>query len=116
MTRHARLLLSSLALGAALLIGCTAGPGSSASPAPSNPATTPGPSVNPTPAPSATPPAGSEVDSAARAAALVFASDPRWARMVPLRADMIGQSTWYEAFEDGDGYTVKITAGEGDCE
>ena len=36
--------------------------------------------------------------------------------MVPLRPDMVGQSTWYEAFDDGDGYTVNITAGQGDCE
>ncbi len=36
--------------------------------------------------------------------------------MVPLRPDMIGQSTWYEAFEDGDGFAVNITAGSGDCQ
>jgi hypothetical protein len=56
------------------------------------------------------------VTSAAQAAALVFASDPRWAQMVPLRADMIGQSSWYEAFEDGDGFAVNITVGAGDCQ
>jgi hypothetical protein len=36
--------------------------------------------------------------------------------MVPLRPDMIGQSSWYEAFEDADGYTVNITVGQGDCQ
>jgi hypothetical protein len=36
--------------------------------------------------------------------------------MVPLRPDMIGQSSWYEAFADGDGYAVNITVGQGDCE
>ena len=29
---------------------------------------------------------------------------------------MIGQSSWYEAFEDGDGFAVNITAGQGDCQ
>jgi hypothetical protein len=28
---------------------------------------------------------------------------------------MVGQSTWYEASESGDGYAVSITAGQGDC-
>ena len=28
---------------------------------------------------------------------------------------MVGQSTWYEAFQDGDGFAVNITVGEGDC-
>jgi hypothetical protein len=36
--------------------------------------------------------------------------------MVPLRPDMIGQSSWYEAFEDATGYTVNITVGQGDCQ
>ena len=36
--------------------------------------------------------------------------------MSPLRPDMIGQSTWYEAFADGDGFTVNITVGQGDCQ
>jgi hypothetical protein len=36
--------------------------------------------------------------------------------MVPLRPDMIGQSSWYEAYPDGDGFRVDITVGQGDCE
>jgi hypothetical protein len=28
---------------------------------------------------------------------------------------MIGQSSWYEAFQDGDGFAVNITVGQGDC-
>jgi len=36
--------------------------------------------------------------------------------MAPLRPDMIGQSSWYEAFADGDGFTVNITVGQGDCQ
>ena len=35
--------------------------------------------------------------------------------MSPLRSDMIGQSSWYEAFQDGNGFAVHITVGEGDC-
>jgi hypothetical protein len=29
---------------------------------------------------------------------------------------MVGQSSWYEAFEDGTGYTVRVTMGSGDCQ
>jgi hypothetical protein len=36
--------------------------------------------------------------------------------MVPLRPDMIGQSSWYEAYQDGDGFRVDITVGQGDCQ
>jgi hypothetical protein len=28
---------------------------------------------------------------------------------------MVGQSSWYEAFADGDGFAVNITLGQGDC-
>jgi hypothetical protein len=56
------------------------------------------------------------VTSAAHAAALVFASDERFARMQPLRADMIGQSAWFEASDDAAGYLVKVTVGAGDCQ
>jgi hypothetical protein len=45
----------------------------------------------------------------------VFASDERWARMSPLRSDMVGQSSWYDAFQDGDGFAVNVTVGQGDC-
>lgn len=56
------------------------------------------------------------VTTAAQAAALVFASDERWGQMVPLRADLIGQSSWYEASRDAEGFTVSITIGRGDCQ
>ena len=36
--------------------------------------------------------------------------------MTPLRPDFIGASTWYEAAQEGDGYRVTITVGQGDCE
>ena len=46
----------------------------------------------------------------------MFASDPRWAAMVPLRSDLIGASMWYEAIISRDGgFAVNITAGSGDC-
>ena len=102
---------------AALAVACTGGPGGTGTPA------TPGPTSNgstatPAPTPPATPPtsqAPTAVTSPAQAAALVFASDERWAQMVPLRADMIGQSTWYEAFAGIDSFLVNITVGSGDC-
>jgi hypothetical protein len=102
---------------AALAVACTPGAGSSpapGTPGPTTTATAATPQPDPT-GPPATTPAGTNVTSAAQAAALVFASDPRWAQMVPLRADMIGQSSWYESFEDGDGFAVNITVGSGDC-
>jgi hypothetical protein len=89
-----------LALLAILLVACG---GPSASP-------TPAPTPTPSPAPTA------QVSSAAQAAALVFASDERFARMQPLRSDMIGQSAWYDAAEDADGFSVVITVGAGDCQ
>lgn len=105
-------------VAALIAAGCAGGPGSTV--APGTPAPTAGgPTVTPAPAPTGTPstsPAPTGVTSAAQAAALVFASDARWAQIVPLRPDMIGQSTWYEAFEDGDGFAVNITVGEGDCQ
>ena len=36
--------------------------------------------------------------------------------MSPLRSDMVGQSTWYEATAGIDSYLVDITAGSGDCQ
>ena len=107
-----------LILAAALIAAaCTGGPGSTGAPGTPRPTST-GSTATPVPNPSGTPnptPAPSAVTSAAQAAALVFASDARWAQMLPLRSDMIGQATWYEAFEDGSGFAVNITAGSGDC-
>jgi hypothetical protein len=91
--------LTSLAIGLLVAAACGA-PGATPAPSPS-PSPTPGPQTN--------------VGSAAQAAALLFASDERFARMQPLRTDVIGQSAWYEAFEEGDHYNVTITIGAGDC-
>jgi len=102
-----------LLLTALVAIGCGS-PSASPSPTPgASPSATPG--VTPTPNPSPTQPPATQVTSAAQAAALVFARE-HIGRMSPLMANMVGQSTWYEAFEDGDGYTVSVTAGAGDCQ
>jgi hypothetical protein len=36
--------------------------------------------------------------------------------MMPLRADFVGQSSWYETSEDSNGFNVNITVGQGDCQ
>ena len=114
--------IATLVLPAVLAVAALACAAPAASPPPTSPspsATTPAtPTPTPTPAPSLTPLPSSPVSSVlspAQAAALVFASDERWARMSPLRSDMVGQSSWYEAFVDGDGFAVNITVGQGDC-
>lgn len=113
MNANLRPLILLSGLLAAVLIGCGGTPGSTTRPS------TPGPTLPVTPAPVPTPtpsPGGSgTVTSPAQAAALLFASDPRWARMIPLRPDMIGQSSWYEVFDTDNGFTVAITMGSGDC-
>jgi hypothetical protein len=101
--------LALVAAAAVFAIACTGGsPGPSATPSAT------GTQPAPTPTPAATPVSG--VTSAAQAAALVFASDPRWSAMTPLRADLIGASRWYEALAEADGFGVTITAGSGDCQ
>jgi hypothetical protein len=55
-----------------------------------------------------------QVSSAAQAAAVVFAKEGV-GRMGPLLPDLIGQGSWYEAYEEADGFSVKITVGQGDC-
>ncbi len=116
-----------LVLAGVLAIACGSGGSTPVPPSPtpiSTPTPTPTPAPvpttvpTPTPAPTATPTPrpSSSVDSPARAAALVFASDPRYARMTPLRSDMVGQSAWYEAFAADGGYSVAITMGSGDCQ
>ena len=83
-----------------------------------NPSASPTPTSTPTPAPTGSPTEThiNGVSSAAQAAAVVFASNPLWAGMAPLRPDIIGASSWYEAFEEAGGYGVVITVGSGDCQ
>jgi len=56
------------------------------------------------------------VSSPAQAAALVFASDPRFGYVDQDGAGRVGQSSSYQASETGDGYAVAITMGSGDCQ
>ena len=93
-------------IAAVMTAGC-ATPGGSPSP-------TPGVTPSPIP-PSPTMPPELEVGSPAQAAALVLAH-AGFGRMQPLLPNLIGQSAWYEAFEDDNGFAVKITVGAGDCQ
>ncbi|MEA2676520.1 MAG: hypothetical protein QOJ81_661 [Chloroflexota bacterium] len=56
-----------------------------------------------------------QVESPAQAAAVVFAHE-HVARIGPLQTDVVGQSAWYEAYEEAGGYAVKLTVGAGDCQ
>ena len=98
--------LAALALVAA---ACAAG-------APTSPAS---PSVVATPAPTSAPPAsatpGGSPIGQAEAIARVLASDPQFAGIGPLDADLIGQSSWYEVSPATVGWRVAITRGWGDC-
>lgn len=101
-----------LVVAMAVFVGCS---GAAASPSPAvTPAPSPSPGVTPAPSPSPSPTA-IEVTSAAQAAALVIASDERFASIGPVLPDVIGQSAWYEASDLGDRYSVSITIGSGDC-
>lgn len=93
-----------------LVVACTT-PGGSPTPTDS-PDTSPQPTAT---APSPSLPAVSEVRLAAQAAALVFAHE-HIAQMAQLLPDVIGQSAWYEAYEEAGGFAVKITVGAGDCQ
>jgi hypothetical protein len=108
---------------AILLAACVGDPGASPAatvqptPAQSQPTPgRPGPTASPVVTPAPSPVDTGDVSSSAQAAALVFASDARWSQMVPLRADFVGQSSWYEASEDSNGFNVSITVGQGDCQ
>ncbi len=53
--------------------------------------------------------------TAAEAAHLVLAQQPRFAGTGPLDPDLIGQAAWYEVDESADGWQVVIRIGWGDC-
>ena len=91
-------------LVAALLVtvfaGCGAGGGS-----------VPIPTTQPTPTAIAFP-----VSTAADAAALVIATDPRFAGAIQLTPDLIGGSKYWKAEQlPGGGYRIELTLGWGDC-
>ena len=94
------------ALAALLLVSslgaCSAGTGSTPSPVPT---------AEPTPTPVA-----ASVKTPGDAAALVIASDPRFAGATELRPDVIGASRWWTAKPlPGGGYRIELTIGWGDC-
>jgi hypothetical protein len=94
-----RLLAATLAFTA--VGGCAAG-GSSPSPALTS---------QPTPTPITV-----TVSNAADAAAIVIASDPRFAGTMEQRPDVIGASRWWTAKSlPGGGYRIELTIGWGDC-
>ena len=124
-------LLSLVWLLSALILACSALPGSaptippsstsgpSASGAPgSNPElnATATISVSPTPTGGTrTPVPVTQVTSPAQAAAVVFASDPKFSSVTQAKPGAIGQAVSYQASQGGDGFTVSITMGSGDC-
>jgi hypothetical protein len=81
------------------------------SPAGAAPTPSPVPTVRPTPTPIA-----AKVASPEDAAALVIATDPRFAGTMPLTPDVIGASQWWVATPLATGgYQVELTIGWGDC-
>jgi hypothetical protein len=52
----------------------------------------------------------------AEAVARVLAQDPRFASIVPLDPNLIGQSAWYEVGPAVVGWRVTVTMGWGDCQ
>lgn len=107
MNKNSRLPTLAMLAVALMLIGCGS-TGASPSPAPTS-------SPSPSPQPSSSPPPVTSVGSPAQAAAVVFAHE-RIAQIGPLLPDVIGQSSWYEAYEEVGGFAVKITVGAGDCQ
>lgn len=101
----------------ALAMGCGAAATAIRSEPPSQSAI-PSPSIDPShptdgrPSPDSSP---MPVSDAARAAALVLRSDPRFAGIGPLLPDLVGQSSWYEAGATNDGFAVMVRIGWGDC-
>lgn len=65
---------------------------------------------------SPSPPVGGPVTTPEEAAALVIASDPRFADVRPYDPDLIGQAAWWTAEPAADGYIVIIRIGWGDCQ
>ena len=57
-----------------------------------------------------------DVSSPEDAAALVIATDPRFAGAIKLTPDIIGASRWWESEAlQGGGFRIKVTIGWGDC-
>jgi hypothetical protein len=77
------------------------------------PAATPSPEPTPQPTPT---PVGAPVSNAEEAAALVIATDPRFAGTTQLNPDVIGASRWWTSSPLSDGgFRIEVTIGWGDC-
>ena len=75
------------------------------------PTPSPAPTIRPTPTPIV-----ATVRTPGDAAALVIATDPRFAGAVELKPDMIGASRWWKAEPlASGGYRIELTLGWGDC-
>lgn len=99
-----------LGLVATSLAACGAGAAPSPTPEP-----TPTPGLTSTPRSTPTPIAV-HVATPEEAAALVIASDPRFAGTIKLSPDIIGASRWWEAAALADGsFQIMLTIGWGDC-
>jgi len=100
-----QLALAALAALSVLLAACSTDTGGS--PGATTPATTP--AATPTPI-------AADVASPEDAAALVIATDPRFAGAEKLNPEMIGASKYWEAqVLDGGAYQITLTLGWGDC-
>ncbi|MCI0583814.1 MAG: hypothetical protein L0227_13160 [Chloroflexi bacterium] len=108
-----RLALALIVAASLAISGCATAGGPS--PTPSGPASS-GPAATPTP-PAPTPtPIAADVAGPTDAAALVIATDPRFAGAIELTPDIIGASRWWEAEALDDGaYRITLTVGWGDC-
>ena len=71
-----------------------------------------GPSGQPVPSVA---PAPTSITSPDAAAAVVLASDPRFAGLTPRDPNLIGQCCFYTATSTGSGFAVTIEIGWGDC-
>ncbi len=111
---RASLCRSPQALGVIVVLALTAAAcgtaGGAGSPSPAAPS--PAPTVRPTPTPIA-----ATVASPEDAAALVIATDPRFAGAIQLTPDLIGASKWWIAKPLAEGgYQIELTVGSGDCQ
>jgi hypothetical protein len=104
-----RTLLAAIAL--TVILGACA-PAVTPPPSSSPPSSSPSPSGLPSPSviPSPTP-----INSAQAAAALVIASDARFAGLQAQDPNLIGQCCWWTATPTADGYDITIEIGWGDC-
>jgi hypothetical protein len=105
---------SSLGGGAQSPPARTAGATFVASPVASPLPATPGVAMS-FPAASSTPVVVTHVGSASQAAAVVFASNPIFNSIIPDPGTTVGQTAWYTASDDVNGFVVSVTMGSGDC-